>query len=193
MDNFIFDKTDKGREEIVTRKYRLASRLRSLLVLIDGKKNALELLQKVSGLGLDIQSLTELVDGEFIESVGIAPTIPGAAPMSAPIPASANNTGSNNVVRPTQQPPNNPKSNGVMGATQMLALQNFFNETIKSTIGLRGFTLQLKVERAATLADFRSLREPYLAAVQKAKGSEMALSLQSRLDQLLDEAEQSAA
>ena len=51
MDNFIFDKTDKGREEIITRQYRLASRLRPLLVLIDGKKTTPELLQQVGGLG----------------------------------------------------------------------------------------------------------------------------------------------
>ncbi|MFD2272493.1 hypothetical protein ACFS07_18645 [Undibacterium arcticum] len=40
---------------------------------------------------------------------------------------------------------------------------------LKSTIGLRGFTLQLKVERANTVADFRELRQPYLEAVLKAK------------------------
>jgi hypothetical protein len=73
MDNFIFDKTDKGREEIITRKYRLASRLRSLLVLIDGKKTTNDLLQKVAGLGLDMQSLTDLLDGGFIENVAILP------------------------------------------------------------------------------------------------------------------------
>jgi hypothetical protein len=73
MDNFIFDKTDKGREEIITRKYRLASRLRSLLVLIDGKKTTRDLLQKVAGLGLDMQSLTDLLDGGFIENVAILP------------------------------------------------------------------------------------------------------------------------
>jgi hypothetical protein len=72
-----------------------------------------------------------------------------------------------------------------------LALQTFFNETIRSMIGLRGFTLQLKVERAGTLADFQALREPYLAAVKKAKGNEMMISLADKLDQLILNAERS--
>ena len=57
------------------------------------------------------------------------------------------------------------------------ALYDFYNQTIKSTIGLRGIGLQLKVEKAAGIADFRALRLPYLQAVLKAKGREMALSL----------------
>lgn len=68
MNNIIFDKSEKGREEIVTRKYRLASRLRTLLVLTDGKQSAGELLQKVSGLGLNAQSIDELLEHGFINA-----------------------------------------------------------------------------------------------------------------------------
>ena len=67
VENVIFNKTDKGREEIVTRKYQLHTRLRSLLVLIDGKKGALELLLEVRGLGLTAESLAHLRDGAYIE------------------------------------------------------------------------------------------------------------------------------
>jgi hypothetical protein len=66
MNNLIFNKIDKGREEIVTRQYRLASRLRSLLVLIDGKKSTQELLHIVAGLGLDASAIVQLIDGGFI-------------------------------------------------------------------------------------------------------------------------------
>ena len=72
MENIIFNKTDKGREEIVTRKYQLATRLRSLLVLIDGKKGALELLLEVKGLGLTNDSLAHLRDGAYIEIMSSA-------------------------------------------------------------------------------------------------------------------------
>lgn len=68
MNNIIFDKSDKGREEIATRKYRLASRLRTLLVLTDGKQSAGDLLQKVSGLGLNEQSIDELLEHGFIHA-----------------------------------------------------------------------------------------------------------------------------
>ena len=38
MSSTIYDKSDKGRAEIATRKYQLASRLRTLLVMVDGKQ-----------------------------------------------------------------------------------------------------------------------------------------------------------
>ncbi|MBV7538390.1 hypothetical protein KW842_21680 [Duganella sp. sic0402] len=73
-----------------------------------------------------------------------------------------------------------------MHATQQLAVYDFYTRTIKSTIGLRGFTLQLKVEKAATLDDLRQLRDPYVEAVLKAKGRDQAALLAQQLDQLLD-------
>ena len=70
-------------------------------------------------------------------------------------------------------------------AERHVALNEFYTQTIKSTLGLRGMMLQLKVERCAGIDDFRQLRDVYLEAVLKAKGREMALSLSGRLDQLL--------
>jgi hypothetical protein len=52
-------------------------------------------------------------------------------------------------------------------------------------MGLRGYALQIKVEKAVSIEDFRHLRRPYLEAVLKAKGSEMTRSLRARLDELL--------
>ncbi|MEN9867416.1 MAG: hypothetical protein RL748_3006 [Pseudomonadota bacterium] len=191
MDNFIFDKTDKGREEIVTRKYRLASRLRTLLVLIDGKKSTQDLLQKVAGLGLDKQSLAELVDGEYIEGVAILPEteqehLIAVAAMEATLAQDAIS-----YAESAEKTDDAPGKAGLISPESALALQKFFNETIRSVIGLRGFTLQLKAEQAHTLEEFRALREPYLAGVRKSKGEEMMISLGDRLDQLLHEAEQS--
>nr|WP_315259633.1 hypothetical protein [uncultured Duganella sp.] len=73
-----------------------------------------------------------------------------------------------------------------MSTERQLAVYDFYTKTIKSTIGLRGFTLQLKVEKAATLDDLRQLRNPYVEAVQKAKGRDKAALLAEQLDQLLD-------
>ena len=72
-----------------------------------------------------------------------------------------------------------------MSTTQQLAVYDFYTKTIKTNIGLRGFTLQLKVEKAATLDDLRRLRDPYVEAVLKAKGRDKAALLAEQLDQLL--------
>ena len=178
--NAVFDKSDKGREEIITRKYKLAPRLRSLLVLIDGKKTAGELLQQLAGLGLDQNSLDQLYEGQFIEPSSTPQEM--ARPHMTEAPQTRNATDANNKTAP---------GNGMIGATQILALQTFFNTTIKNTLGLRGFTLQLKAERATSLEDFRNLRTPYFEAVKKAKGEDMAMALRDRLDLLLQDALQS--
>ena len=160
MTHRIFDKTDKGREEIATRKYQLPTRLRTLLVMVDGKQSDEELLKKVSGIGLTQESISELLDHGFIQ---LAP-----APVEAPVAQAA----SESLSLPE-------------GQSQFQAIYQFYTETIKSTIGLWGYTLQLKVEKAASIEDFRALRDPYLEAVLKAKGKEIARSVRTRLDQLL--------
>jgi hypothetical protein len=66
MNTSIYDKTAKGREEIATRKYHLAPRLRTLLVLVDGHKPEEELLRNVAGLGLTVSAMQELLAQEFI-------------------------------------------------------------------------------------------------------------------------------
>jgi hypothetical protein len=170
----VFDKTDKGREEIATRKHQLASRLRTLLVLIDGKQDKDALLAKVAGIGLGEDSFAELVENGFIQPIVEATAVPVservAAADDAVPPSAALPTG--HAVLPE-------------GQTQLGALYHFYTETIKSTIGLRGFGLQLKVEKANSVEDFRQLRQSYLDAVLKAQGEEMARSLRQRLDQLL--------
>jgi hypothetical protein len=179
MNLAIYDKADRGREEIATRKYQLAPRLRSLLVMIDGKQTKDDLLKKVLGLGLNEQSLQDLLDQEFIvlrQNVQATPNrqaIPVIAAIAANAPAVE-------ITRELFQP-----STPEDAAARFQSLYNFYNETIKSTLGLRGYALQLKVERAGNLDDFQQLRHPYIEAVLKAKGQEMARSLRDRLDQLL--------
>lgn len=172
MTALIYDKTDKGREEISTRKYQLPSRLRTLLVMVDGKQTVPDLLKKVAGLGLDAKSIQDLLDQGLIGPLAIPSP---AEPLVPDIP----------VASPAQTIGTDAIPAELDDAKRFQLLYNFFNETIKSAIGLRGYALQLKVERATSLEDFRQLRQPYLEAVLKIKGREMARSLRDRLDQLL--------
>lgn len=161
MSNPVFDKTGKGREEIATRKYHLAPRLRTLLVLVDGKQNKEDLLKKVAGIGLGAESIDELFHQGFIEIASGA--TPEESAATRPLSASGLPEGGN----------------------QLQAIRHFYTETIKSTVGLRGYGLQLKVEKAASIDDFRALRQLYLDAVLKAKGNDVARSLSGQLDRLL--------
>ena len=174
----IYDKTVIGREEIATRKYQLNPRLRTLLVMIDGKQSAAEIMKKVTGLGLNEQNLQELLD---LELIAVIAQTASATPETAPLPMLTE------AVPDTGAEVQGDKVESSMtDAERFQALYSFYNETIKSAIGLRGYGLQLKVERAANIDDFRALRQAYVEAVQKAKGPEMARSLRDRLDQLLN-------
>lgn len=179
MTSTIFDKTDKGREEIATRKYHLSPRLRTLLVIVDGKHAADDLLKKVGGLGINEESIAELLNNGFIQ----ATTIPSITPVAAAAPLPPTPQSIEQSAEATSLVTENVLPEG---QTQFEAIYHFYTKTIKSTIGLRGYGLQLKVEKAASIDDFRQLRAPYVEAVLKAKGEEMARSLRDRLDQLLN-------
>lgn len=173
MNTSIYDKTAKGKEEIATRKYQLAPRLRTLLVLIDGRRGEEELLRNVAGLGLGASALAELLEHGYIvlatSYVALADEpLPAELSLAEPAPA----------VQAQQ-------SAQAAQIAQFQSIYDFYNKTIKNTIGLRGFTLQLKVEKASSVADLRELRHPYIEAVQKARGSETAAALARQLDQLL--------
>jgi hypothetical protein len=64
----IYEKTPKGREEIATRKYRLAHKLRTLLVMVDGERNVEKLLREVAPLGLNEDHVNELVEQDYIRA-----------------------------------------------------------------------------------------------------------------------------
>ena len=185
MSTTIYDKTEKGREELSTRKYQLAPRSRSLLVLIDGKQTVADLLKKIAGLGLNQQSIQDLFDQEFIAvSQNIAPSTI-AAPQTVPVQETEVAAVALPVADVSAKPllviSDNPEEN----ARRFQALSKFFNETIKSTLGFRGFSLQLKVERAGNLQEFEDLRNVYIEAILKAKGKDLARGLRDQLDQLL--------
>jgi hypothetical protein len=72
MTHSCFQKTEKGREEIATRKHGLSLRIRSILLMIDGKRTCQELVQAYPGLGLSDALLTDLERQGFISLVAPA-------------------------------------------------------------------------------------------------------------------------
>lgn len=176
MNTCVYDKTDKGREEIATRKYHVPPRLRTLLVMIDGRRPVSALIASFSAIGVTEDTVNELLREEYIALVSPAVPVAAVAPPVAPPPRPAP------VLDPEPQLAEVPEQSD---SERFRSLYDFYNQTIKSTIGLRGIGLQLKVEKCDSVDDFRALRLAYLDAVLKAKGREMALSLRDRLDQLL--------
>jgi hypothetical protein len=207
----VYDKTDKGREEIATRKYQIPARMRTLLVLVDGHRPLEWLLNSVAGLGLTQHSIDELLSQQFIQLV------PGTEPVLAAAPAAETNPASARARMVAKQAARvaaaghasvdaaDDAIDDVIASTAMLApastsaplpdagdtaeqfreIYAFYNRTIKAAIGLRGVMLQLKVEKAVGVEALRELRTPFLQAVIKAKGGEVATAIRDELDALL--------
>lgn len=171
MRTIVYEKTDAGKHEVTVRG-RLSQRLRTLLVMIDGLQPAGIFLDSLKNLGVTEESFKELIELGLIHQTGTAPAAPPPAGTGA------------------KAPPPAPALAPAPGVTKDMherlhELHAFFNGTVRETFGLRGFAMQLKVERAVTLDDFRQLRQPFIDAVRKSKGDTVAQAFAARLDALL--------
>jgi hypothetical protein len=89
----IFQKSAKGQEAIATRSSALGPRLRSVLIMVDGRRSAEELAPVIQGMGGDPKALLEQLESEgYIVSVAPqamaetvpAPLLPEAGPDAGP-------------------------------------------------------------------------------------------------------------
>ncbi len=203
MQIIIYDKTDKGREEIATRKWQLPSRMRSLLVLIDGKKTDAEIVQKIGGLGLNLQSLQELQDKEFIQRVSV-----DAAPdqddldltqEANNVTLDSNTLGSIDALEEAQtifEPSADQDDAWNVDLDRLLddedeeekesrvdIMKRYLSESIKENLGLKGFFLQRKLQKMKSLDELHVFRQAYVAAILHARGKDKAIELRDAFDQ----------
>ncbi|MFZ6817800.1 hypothetical protein [Undibacterium sp. Ji22W] len=208
----IYDKTDKGREEIATRKWHLASRMRSLLVLIDGKKTDADIVQKIGGLGLNLQSLQELQDDGFIQRVSVESdqvnTVLDMQSNDLDLTVSIESTqshlegntlGSIDALEESQtifEPSESQDPAWSQDLDALLAkydndntesrvdmMKRYLSELIKENLGLKGFFLQRKLQKAHNLLDIHTFRQPYISAILHSKGKDKAIELRDQFDE----------
>lgn len=77
-------KTAKGVDEIVSRFYKLPSRLRSILIMVDGAATVEAIAGKAAALGGNEQSLAELIQQGFVEESGNAASQRTLPPRTLP-------------------------------------------------------------------------------------------------------------
>lgn len=80
----VFTKTQKGKDEIETRRYRLPAKQRMALILVDGKSSVALLVEKAGHPDL-IQTLEELTQLGFIQPISSASQ--SVVPVSVTPPA----------------------------------------------------------------------------------------------------------
>lgn len=198
----IFHKTEAGQEEIRTRARKLEHKLRALLLIVNGERRKSELLAQVSGMGVAEEAFDTLLALELIEAEPEPLKRPSVAPAARPrTPArnaptetnlfaaysgfsTAAGKGIDDVLADTTIAPSVAPSASADGYKR---LYHFFTDVIGNHLGLRGYVLQVKVEKAGSLVELAALRDALGAALQKNKGEITARAIIDQLDNLLAE------
>jgi hypothetical protein len=167
----IYRKTNKGLSEIETRANRLSPRLRSALIMVDGKKSDDDL-RTLLAAHTD-EALAQLVGQGFIEVASVAaidirlPPLPAAAPATA---ASAAST-----VAPTA-PAVGPGPSG----PPLEAIKREAVRQINDQIGPFAETLAIRIERAKTAAELKPLLESAWKMMENVRGPTAAAAFSAR-------------
>ncbi len=154
----IYRKSAKGLSEIETRAHRLPPRLRSALIVVDGRRDVNELRPLI--LQQPDETLAALAEQGFIEAVGESappPPAPVAAPAPAPAPTPAAAAGSD------------------FDATRRAAVR-----ALNDLIGPAAETIAMKMEKARNLSELMPLLTQAAQAVAAMRGRAAAEAFAQR-------------
>jgi hypothetical protein len=156
----IYRKTAKGVAEIETRAHRLTPRMRSALILVDGRRSEDELRALVQ------YQADETIDGlvvqGFIEVAAVAAPRPAPAPPPAPVAAA--------VAPPRPAAPTIDIKTLCRDAVRELSHQ----------VGPMAEALAIKMERAKTYDELRPLLDSAAQVIDNTRGSTASGAFRSR-------------
>jgi hypothetical protein len=156
-----YTKTEAGQLAFKQRSTQLSARQRSMFILFDGNKTGEQVLAATSGMGACQADVDALVEMGFLAVVAGADKAAKAAPS-----ASAASTSVAPESSPSGRSEQERYLEGMKAATQ-----------ITSSLGLRGFRLNLAVEGAANLKDLIEL----LPKIEAASSTEVCKPLRAAL------------
>lgn len=145
----VFRKTAKGVEEIDKRTQRLGIKLRMALILVNGERDAAEIIVDVRDNGETL--LAELLAGGFIELASGAVPAAGPASFASAAPPSA-----------------------ALRAMDLNTAQRKAVKAIEELLGPEGESLALKVERCKSAAELQSTLEKIRDLIQMSRGESRA-------------------
>lgn len=149
------NKTAAGRDEIESRSRKLPANLRSILLLVDGQRTTRQLQDVIGGLHAPVDALDQLVSLGLITETAPAGANPSAfaeAPVTSPAAANRYNV-----------------------------LYALMSDAVREHLGMRGYFLQLKIERCGNADELLALLPDLSAAVAKARDMGQAVEFEQRL------------
>jgi hypothetical protein len=177
-DGELYFKTEAGKREIQDRALRLPAALRSILLMVDGQRDQAQLRELMAGLRAPDDAIEQLVvkgliqRGDGVPSAAPVVEAPAEAPAKAAVhaPVQAQAPVEMRVQVPATDLPALP------GAINMPAdfgnyrrLYSFVTDAVGRHLGLKGYFMQLKVERCADVDALLDLLPEVATALTKAK------------------------
>lgn len=149
------NKTAAGRDEIENRSRKLPAHLRPILLLADGQRTARQLQDLIDSLHAPPDALDQLVSlGLIAESAPTGASLSASTEAPAPTPVAAN---------------------------RYSVLYALMSDAVREHLGLRGYFLQLRIERCGTADELLALLPDLSAAVAKARDTRLAVEFEQRL------------
>lgn len=155
-------KTNEGRDEIEHRTRKLPPMLRSILLIVDGERSARHLRDLAASLHGPGDALEQL------EQMGL---IASSAAVAATLAAQTPQTGA------PAQPAAAPLS---ASAQRYQALYTLMSEAVREHLGLRGYFLQLKIERCSGSDELAALLPELSAALAKVRKDDVAAQIEAQ-------------
>lgn len=181
-DGELYFKTEAGKREIQDRALRLPAALRSILLMVDGQRDQAQLRELMAGLRAPDDAIEQLVvkgliqRGDGVPSAAPVVEAPAEAPAKAAVHAPVQ--AQVPVEMPVQVPVQVPAMDlpALPGAISMPAdfgnyrrLYNFVTDAVSRHLGLKGYFMQLKVERCTDIDALLDLLPEVATALTKAK------------------------
>jgi hypothetical protein len=151
-------KTAAGAAEIASRSRKLPQRLRTMLILIDGRLTAGQLMEAGAKLGVPDDFLESLEQQGLVSAKpsSATPTVAATAPVDLP------------------------------ASDRFRAAQKFMNDTVVDALGLRAIFFTLKLEKCFNRADLTGLLDHYAKAIAKGSGNDVSRVLTARVREMLE-------
>lgn len=186
--NAIYSKTAKGSEEIASRTYRLPARLRTLLILVDGRLTGEDLVLRAAQLGHGPDAFEQLEREAFIAATNEAGIAPAPLKSVEPSPAASALSvapGPDSILSLTasavpQAPSNRP------GARRSLALARLYLvEFMGRALGKESDAVKDSLRNATDRASLLAQLDLCVEIINETSGPERAEDLRRKVTELL--------
>lgn len=157
----VLAKTDLGRRTIQDRSIDLPRASRTILLLVDGQSTVEKLQKFISATRASEKTLEELEARGLITKVGTP--LNAAAPMA-------------NVIEEEPQ-----VAMAMDDVERFNGLYELMREVAATFLGLRGYFVQLKIERSANTAELMSLKPELVESIRNRHGPEVSKEISRRI------------